>query len=70
MRLRDGMLLNIHAIAKEGGSEVSVDDDRWTVRGAPGDLSSLATAMVWIDRDRTELLTPLARAAPPIDRLA
>lgn len=68
MRLREGMLLNIHVIAKEGGCEVSLDDDRWTVRGAPGELSSLATAMVWLDRDRTEVLTPLALAAPPSDR--
>jgi methionyl aminopeptidase len=58
-RLRAGTVLNLHVIAKQGDFRVKVQDDGWTVTGAPGELSVLFTAMVLITGEGHEVLTPV-----------
>jgi methionyl aminopeptidase len=57
--LKEGTVLNIHVIAKQGNYQVMAQEDGWTVTGAPGELSVLFTAMVLITDDGKRVLTPL-----------
>jgi methionyl aminopeptidase len=58
-RLKAGMILNLHAIAKAGDGGVVVDPDRWTARAADGGCGALETCMVLVS-DAPAILTPLA----------
>ena len=59
MRVKPGMLLNLHVIANEGESEIEVLDDGWTTVTRDSKKSVLFTAMVLVQESGSSLLTPL-----------
>lgn len=55
--LRPGMVLAIEPMINAGGSDVTVDDDGWTVRTADGSLSAHVEHMVLVTEGEPEVLT-------------
>ena len=60
-RLREGMVLAIEPMVNEGGEEVDVLDDKWTVVTADGMLSAHFEHTVLVRDDAPEILTPRPR---------
>lgn len=56
-RLKDGLTICIEPMVNAGTSEVSTDDDGWTVRAADGTASAHYEHMVAVRRGGTEVLT-------------
>jgi methionyl aminopeptidase len=63
LRLRAGVVLNLHVIANAGAAPVRVDADGWNARAADGSKSVLFTAMVHVGERDAALLTPFVHGA-------
>ncbi len=59
-RLADGMTLAIEPMITAGGSEITVDDDRWSVRTADGSLAAHYEHTVAVTDAGPRVLTPVA----------
>ncbi len=57
VRLRPGMVLAIEPMVNAGGSALRVDDDRWTMRTADGQLSAHFEHTVAVSKEGPVILT-------------
>ena len=65
MILNKGMTLAIEVIYTQGGSEVVVEDDNWTISSRDGSLGGLFEMTVVVGKDKPEVLTDFRRFKIP-----